>query len=512
MGDISKLSDAELLALERAMKGPQQAPRSIQELSDEELMALKEGHEKSFSGNIVPMTRGPGGNISIDMGAGIPGAIQTMGKEIWEKVKAGAPVAGDVYAGRADPASQETFERTMGMAELATPGGAAARIGRPLGTGLVDDALGGALNWVKPVERRLTRGHAKAPTTDAIKKAASAQYDELDTLGVQYQARDLKRVVDSLKIKLRGFKNKAPAAWKALGDLDRRLTSEIGKVIPKPEYGFMKPKIAPRAKDVPTNLSDLKVDLDAFTGGSGLPSSAAEREAMRRARKDLHNFIFDPPEGAVLAGDAAKAGALLKEANENWAAASRGEQSGQMIRQARYDAAAANSGRNVGARTRRLAEPVMVKPKIKGAGWAQDELDAIEKVIEGSPLRNTLRTTSNLLGGGGGLGSGVAGGLGGGYALSKGMDPSTALMVGAGTMGTGTVLKKAENVLTKRAMKEVDEMLRRRSPLYAKSYKGAPATEKAFQSRLSVVRAALAEKSIKEKPLRMAEMAFQDWI
>jgi len=94
-----------------------------------------------------------------------------------------------------------------------------------------------------------------------------------------------------------------------------------------------------------------------------------------------------------------------------------------------------------------------------------------------------MRYTSNLLGGGGGLGQALMGGMGAAAGGAVG-SPWYAALGAVAPAATGATLKAGENLLARRGMNAVDEMMRMRSPLYQQNQAMTPP----YRSALDLLR------------------------
>jgi hypothetical protein len=188
-----------------------------------------------------------------------------------------------------------------------------------------------------------------------------------------------------------------------------------------------------------------------------------EKEAARRAIESLDEFLGNVPQSAVLRGDPAKVGSVLKEARGNYAAAKRSEEIEKSLDKAALQAGAANSGMNLDNATRQRIKDILNSDKRK-RGFSQDELTQMRKIVTGTKIENLARRGGNLLGGGGGLGSTFVGGLGALAGGSVGHAPGAALgAVVAPAVGYG--LKKLSGAMSQADVRKLQELVRSRSPL-----------------------------------------------
>ena len=187
---------------------------------------------------------------------------------------------------------------------------------------------------------------------------------------------------------------------------------------------------------------------------------ANERLAANMAQERLLQFMENPPAWTVAGGDPAQAVGLLREANANWAAARRAENLNRRIATSETRAGSNYSGLNLENELRRRVG-VLGEETVRG-GFTPDEQRAFRQFAEGSYLSNVRRYARGILGGGGGLGALAAGGAGAGIGGSLGIDPLT---YAGGTLLTGLALAKLGNRASLSQARQLEDMLRARSPL-----------------------------------------------
>src|SRR5581483_11872950 len=135
------------------------------------------------------------------------------------------------------------------------------------------------------------------------------------------------------------------------------------------------------------------------------------------------------------------------EANANYSAMKSAADFDVTMTKAQLRSSAPNSGMNLGNTIRQRMADIYLNPKLR-RGYTQDELDQMRSIVEGTPLTNTGRMASNILGGGGGLGSAITG------LVTHGVAPVA-----------GYTLRRMVNSATTRAARQINEAVRARSPL-----------------------------------------------
>lgn len=404
--------------------------------------------------NVLPLNEDAQGHIHFDITAGLPGAILRA---------VSAPA--DVYEGRLDPMSPEGNARAREFAMTFSPMSPAMRVGaRTLSSDLLSER----------------RGKPAIPTADQLKATANSQYDAARATGAEYPGSSIGDMAANVQSGLQNDGILAELAPKTHSILQQLQGGPPGSVV----------TIA--------SLDAARKALNRIGGTFGNPT---EQEAARRAIRELDSFIAnggnsssgaamgaggssaalsEPPAAAGaadaigMAGSAtgdqdplAQAARLIQQARGNAAAAFRSGRITDAEDAADLRAAATNSGQNGGNATRQRLASLLNSNK-QSRGFSEDELDAMRQIVKGTLASNSLRRTSNMLGGGGGLGHSLVtmlGGIGGSMVGGE-----VGAGVGAGlAAGTGAATRSAYNALVGRQIAKLDELVRRRSPLYQQS-------------------------------------------
>lgn len=352
-----------------------------------------------------------------------------------------AKTFGEAATGRLDPNSPEGARRMAEAALTFSPVGAAARV--------TESAIPGTL-------KALRVGKVNPPTAQQLKAAGSAGFDEARGLGVDYSSDAVKSMLD---------------------DLTRSLADEgfNDVTVPKTHALLAQAKSAPEVEDGATvltsldNLISLRKTLQKAAGSS----DASERAAASRAIDALDEFISAADPAGVVAGPAARAGGTLDVARGNYAAGMRSSAVNKAITKAERNAAKANSGLNADNALRQRLESVLDKDS---RGFSPEELKLLDEIVRGKHGANIARFVGNFLGGGGGLGSLVATGFGAGAGSLIG-GPAGAV-VGAGIpAAAGITARGIAGSITKGQARNLDKLIRQRSPLYQKAAANPPVFE-----------------------------------
>ena len=394
--------------------------------------------------SILPVSEDAQGNPHFDSNAGLLGAI-----------KSAFTLPGDVYAGRVDPNSDEGIARAMGLAGLAGP------------TNTFGSTIAGGVRMAAP--------KVAAPSAEALKSASKSGYEAVKGMGVDYASGAVSNLSSSLR---RDLEN--DGIIRELAPKTHAVLDKLGNAPPD--------SVAP--------LSSLEAARRTFGHAAKDFANPTEQLAAKRAQEGLEGFIGAPPNGAVTGGQEASAksaATTLGAARENYAAAKRSERLSGISDQADLNAAVSHSGQNLDNALRQRVRSILNSPKQR-AGFADEELAALEEVARGTPSRNALRVIGNLAGGGGGLGAVVAGATSGAAGNAVG-GPIAGALAGAGVPAAGFAAKKLAGALTSKALSRADEMVRQRSPLYADMLKAAQPVRVEPTKNVALVRALMGDAS-----------------
>lgn len=222
----------------------------------------------------------------------------------------------------------------------------------------------------------------------------------------------------------------------------------------------------------PASANALLANRDRLTAiikqGAGPLGNKVDAAAATHALQQLDHYLEAIPGHHVIAGNPAQFSQQLAEGNANYGAGKRSERFSQdVLENASRNADVAHAGENVGNSTRQRMNAV-IKSNQRGSelgrGLNDAELAAIDQGARGDRYTNTLRRVQSWTGGlkRGTVMSGIGATIGGSAAGAPGA------AVGAAVPHVVSDLaRRGAERRTVNAAHDIDEMIRRRSPLAA---------------------------------------------
>lgn len=269
------------------------------------------------------------------------------------------------------------------------------------------------------------------PSVEQLKDAARAGYRHPDVTSLEIHPGSTAQAADDITSSLnaKGFRAlNAPATYGILQEL--------------------KNPVGPTSK-----VADVDSVRKALTKTAGNYANPIEQQAANQAIAKIDDYLTNIPQSHVVAGDAARAQQVLKEAQANWSAAKHGETMAGKMSDAELQAAATYSGGNLDNATRQKIKSILTSPKLK-RGYTADELKQMDQIVRGTFTGNLSRKVGKILGGGGGLGSLVTAAEGAHVAGPAGLALPLVGMAGR-ALGTRSTLNRAN---------QLEETIRSRSP------------------------------------------------
>lgn len=437
--------------LQQQFGGPQH--HVPQHLSYEEGVAKLDAEtDKSHTGVILPISRDKQGNSHFDADAGILGSIRRA-----------VALPGQVYRGEVQMQdasgniSPEVIERATEFATTVSPAAPGMRSGEMI---------------VPGIAKAIEKAPVALPEAAAIKETAKAGYEAGRQAAVDFHPEAVKSLALAVKQSLDENGVLAVLAPK---------THRILSALSNPPKGA-----------VAARLSSVEAARRSFGNAAKDFSNPTEQMAGKVAREALDRFMREPPEGAVLSGDAKAAAKVIREADKNYAAAKKSEALGSLLSKAENRTAAANSGLNLGNTLRARVADALNNPKI-ASRFTPDEIAALEQINRGSRTANATRYLGNALAAGGGIGASALGGLTGVAANQFGSGALTAGIIGAAVPATGYAMRKTSEKLTLKALENADKVIRANSPLAKSILASSPSVVARKVGSEALLRGLLAE-------------------
>jgi len=365
--------------------------------------------------------------------------------EQYRKENPGTAMAAEIAGGMAMPVSKVAGPIKQAIATGAlygagnSEGDLTQRASDAVVGGAVSGALGGAISGVG----RMLAGKAPSavPSIDELKAAAKAGYQSDVVKDLVVHPKAVTDAATSIRARMDAEGFDEIIGTKAHAILKRFEASPAG------------------ARVTGQNLHSIQKTLGKAAGSIDPQEAAAAKMALA----EFNNFVENLPKGAVLRGNADDFMQTMREANANYSRAMQSGNIDKKIITAETRAAAANSGMNVANTIRQRMADVKLNPK-QSRGMHPDDIAAAGQIAEGTRVGNLVRKAGNIAGGGGGLGTLVAGGLGMAGAGAYSGDPSSSFM-GLALPAFGFAMRGMGNRMTLKQAEKLSEAIRNRAPL-----------------------------------------------
>jgi len=360
-----------------------------------------------------------------------------------------------------------------------------AAVGGVLGGAL--GAAGGAVFGRGP-----SRSAARVPTEEELFAAKNTGYGALSRNGARYEQPALHDVGNQTEQQLladRYHWRDSPGTWRGIEEA----------------RGGGAPGQLNTGPSAPVSPGDIDFIVRGLNRIPKTEATATDRASAGILKRNLNDFIENPPPGAVLPGterEAAVAATLARNARGDYGGYKRTQALNELISNAQNTAGATYSGLNLQAELRKgvrsfVKEKGGESPATK-AMFNEPEVAALRAYTRPAGVTNMLRYTSNALGGGGGIGApiaaaayGTGGGIAGQYFKD---DPGTAGAVGLMAPVIGTGLRMIGNRRANTELEQLRNMIAQRTPLYDYHASmsgtvpgaGSPRTAKAVRDALAL--------------------------
>jgi len=295
----------------------------------------------------------------------------------------------------------------------------------------------------------MLRRPATVPTIDDLYNAADQGYNNARGYGVEIDRQHVSRLADDILSDLDndGFRNaNAPKTFSALEELKNPTGANV------------------RIDDIESVRKALRRAGKGMTAGE-------DREASRRSISAIDNYLstLNPNEVVVNPHYASDVGREIGDARGNWAAASRAETIANREEAAVDRASSTGSGANINNATRQnlrwIIDPTHPERR---RGFTDDEVALMRRVVRGTFTGNITRAFGKFAPTG--IVSSTLGvdlGLAAGAVAGSQNDPEHAEMWGMlGLPLFGKINKVIGDRSTARGVRNVEETVRSRSPLY----------------------------------------------
>jgi hypothetical protein len=222
-----------------------------------------------------------------------------------------------------------------------------------------------------------------------------------------------------------------------------------------------------RLRNAPDDSVVTIPNLDAlrqnFSGTAGNFNNPQDQFASVIAKKRLADHVASLTDQDAIRGPASEVGAITQEANGNYAAARRSEDTTAAFKKLSDQNNATHSAGNFNNKTKQYFAKFLNDDKIN-AGFSDPEMAVAQSIVDGSTPERLMHGASKFLGGGGGMGMlhGSAAGAGVGASIGG---PIGAVIGSVVPPAIGYGLRKGAESLTSSKVAAFQEMLRRRSPL-----------------------------------------------
>jgi hypothetical protein len=200
-----------------------------------------------------------------------------------------------------------------------------------------------------------------------------------------------------------------------------------------------------------------------------------QAKAAQDVKKLLDHYLDNIPTQDVVSGNPAQAVGSIRQASKDWQAASNAQQIDNAIGNAKIASGSTGSGMNLGNVLRQQFKPFLKNDAAKlsrmGYGGDPEVINGVRNVVQGDLTTNLLRHASNMLGGGGGIGStlighGIWGAAGGAEGYKEGGLPGAILGTALSAV-PGQTLRLLANARTLKAAQAVQQSILAKAPANA---------------------------------------------
>lgn len=245
-----------------------------------------------------------------------------------------------------------------------------ATIGGGIG-GVAAPAIGAGVRSASNALARTNAGKATiaaAPSLDDLASRASALFKQADDMGVVVKPEAYRSFADDV------------AALAAKEGIDAQVTPSSA--------GALSRILSEADSGQPLSLQTLNTVRRVAQNAAGSNDPNERRIASLMIDK-LDDFIDDLTPDKMVGTATGEPGPILREARNLWSRMRRGE----MLQEAEYRAGNQASGVENGIRTQFRS---ILNSPTKRRGMTQEEIAALERVVQGTPLSNTLKRVGRM--------------------------------------------------------------------------------------------------------------------
>lgn len=313
---------------------------------------------------------------------------------------------------------------------------------------------------------------AAVPTVEELKDAARSQYQHPDVKAVQIHPDAVTDLRNTIKSDLESGTN---SGFRAANE--RKTFSAIDELANPSQSSA-------RAAGMPATIDDLdsvrKVLGRVAKEKDAMGAATSDSAAASRAMGHIDDFLTNLKQPQLIAGDASKAAPILQDARGNWGAAKRAEEVQTKLENARIQAASTYGGGNINNASRQALRPMLKNNAAKAVGYNDAEREALSQAVEGTKVGNLARLVGKL-------------------APSGGVKGLAHIALASGTGGASIPLSIASegaklvgDLSTKRSIKNLEQILRERSPLAQQVAASTPVPVRQSGGQRALIQALLA--------------------
>lgn len=374
--------------------------------------------------------------------AGVAGGLMSGGparsavqNTLWQAAK-NAGIQGGI---------QGAAENSDDLESAAKGGAIGAGVGGLVGAGL--HSLLGMAGRALPSSiraRRAERLANRGPAPEELQNQARAIYRQLDNAGVAYDNNQSTALTNSI-----------------IGHLNQNGYD------PQGAHAVLDNGVVRRLRDLagqPVSLETLQMIRSQASGNATNPDPNVRRVAGM-IMNGIDGFVSNQqPALSNIPGD--QVGPMWAEARRLWRTANTAGDIGWRLDKATRRSDSTASGTNIDNPIRQNIRSVVDKSTQPGRfnPYSPEELGQMERVVEGSPVQNLLRSFGNRFGGSGpmaGVQGNILGGATGLGAMLHGAEPTTAGIIGLGAGGALYGAGKAARMAADRMSEDAgDDLVR----------------------------------------------------